>query len=169
MGGVCYGVFFILTEQMLSLSIERSWVNSSFGWIDSEPIWAQGIIVKYSLCAGPTLVKIFQGSLKILEDPRRSAWRSYSRSLRIFIHNPQRSSKFLPRSSRFLQRLSRFLEVLCMYLEGLCWNLKDLCKILKDLGLLDLCILGSHGLTWFNYCSAVLQGCTRGWRTSKTR
>ena len=31
-----------------------------------------------------------------------------------------------------------------MYLEGLCWNLKDLCKILKDLGLLDLCILGSH-------------------------
>ena len=68
MGGVCYGVFFILTEQMLSLSIERSWVNSPFGRIDSEPIQAQGVIVKYSYRAGPTLVKIFQGSLKILED-----------------------------------------------------------------------------------------------------
>ena len=64
---------------------------------------------------GENLCRIFED---LHEDPK------------IFMKNPQGSSKFLPRSSRTSPRSLRILEGPCMYLEDLCRNPVKSSKIL---------------------------------------
>ena len=88
----------------------------------------------------PSLVKIFVGSSKILEDLHEDPYADLRRSLWNILKDLKGSFKFLPRSSRTSPISLKILEGLCMYVEDLCRNfvnpwssLQIFDKILTDL------------------------------------
>ena len=86
----------------------------------------------FTLSCQLSLVKIFVGSLKILEDLHQDLSADRWRSLWKVLKDLQGSSKFLPRSSKTSPRSLRILEDPCMYLEDLCRNLIKSFKILSS-------------------------------------
>ena len=113
-------------RQSCELSTDRIKIHQS------QPlVWPSDLL--FVMLVGSALVKIFVGSLKILEDLHEDPYADLRRSLWNILKDLKGSFKFLPRSSRTSPISLKILEGLCMYVEDLCRNFVNPWRSLQDL------------------------------------